>query len=222
MKTLYVISIAAITLGVSPADPPRASVTKEAADISEAAREEKKPDALFRVDFAEIDGGLPDLEIPALSTGMRTRVVDVRVSPGRAEVALQVDELGIAYYDYKLENGKWILKGTKNICALSGALALALAQVDILEGGRVEVAYRGESSGRRASSWADELLSKENRGEAGLLKEEYKLQDGQFVLRGDPVRLRPSVVPNARESEEHNPKAQHPTDGAAEPEKPEE
>jgi hypothetical protein len=221
MKTeLITYAFAASLTAVLLAEPAPLKVTKQPVQKDQVDGELHKPDAAFRIRPENENPSIPELSIPTYTT-MRSRVVDIRQSESRMEVAIQVDELGIAYYDYKLENGKWILKGTKNVCALSGALAQALAQVDILDDGRVEVAYRSESLDRRSSSWADELLSKENQGKAGLMKEEYKLKDGQFVLSGEPVRLRPAVPVNAQNSEEQN-KAQHPTDGTPVPEKPKE
>jgi hypothetical protein len=179
-----------------------------------------KPDAEFKIRITNENVSIPELTIPTYSTGRR-RVADVRQSQGRMEVAIQVDELGIDYYDYRLNGGEWELKEQKRICTLNGVLALNLAQVDILEEGTIEVAYRSESLGRRSSSWADELLSKDNQGKAELMKEAYKLMDGKFVLSGAPVRLRPAVPVNAQNSKEQN-KAQHPTDGTPVPEKPKE
>jgi hypothetical protein len=201
------------------AEPPPIKVTKELLQTKQVAGEPMKPDVEFRIRNANENSSTPVLTIPAYST-MRSRVVDVRQSQNRIEVAIQVDELGIAYHDYKLENDKWILKNTKNICSLSGALALALAQVDILEDGHIEVAYRDESSDRHSSSWADELLSKENRGNAGLMKEVYKLKDGQYALTSAPVRLRPLAEANTQNSKQQ--KTQNPTDGTPAPEKPKE
>ena len=179
-----------------------------------------KPDAAFRIQSKNDNPSIPELSIPTYST-MRSRVVDIRQSKGRMEVAIQVDELGIDYYDYRLNDGAWVLSEKKRVCSLNGVLALNLAQVDLLEEGVVKVAYRDESSGGRASSWANELLTKENREKSGLLREEYKLQNGQFTLSSDPVRFRPEVAANTQKTEEQN-KAQHPTDGAAESEKPKE
>jgi len=221
MKQEYFLFTAALILGTSNAEEPKASVIKEAVELSQADKSEGKPDAFFRVKFAPSEPQLQDLKIPTFSHGMRTRIVDIRVSADRAEVAVQLDEFEINYMDYKFNDGKWSLQQKKQVCTLSGSLALKLAQVDILGDGLVEVSYRDGYSVGRPSSWVDELLTKQNQGKEGLMKERYKLQGGQFVLTGDPVRLRPTVAANTQKSEEQN-NAQHPTDGAAEPEKPKE
>lgn len=204
MKTKYItFAVAACMNPILLAEPPPIKVTKERLQTKQVEGEPMKPDAEFKIRNTKENSSTPELSIPTYSTGRR-RVVDVRQSQGRMEVAIQVDELGIDYYDYRLNGGEWELKGQKRICTLDGVLALNLAQVDILEEGIIEVAYRGESLGRRSSSWADELLSKENQGKAGLMKEAYKLKDGQFVLSGEPVRLRPAVPANTQNSEEQN------------------
>ena len=43
------------------------------------------------------------------------RIVDVRVSENRIEVAIQLDELGIDYSDYKFADGKWVLQEQKRV-----------------------------------------------------------------------------------------------------------
>jgi hypothetical protein len=221
MKTKFIIFVFAASMNtILLADPPPFRVTKERIQTKQVEGEMMKPDAEFRIQPTNDNADIPELAIPTYSTGRR-RIVDVRHSQGRMEVAIQVDELGIDYYDYRLNDGHWTLEKQRRICSLNGMLALKLAQVDIVEDGLVQVTYRDESSDGRASSWADELLTKENRGKAGLMKEEYKLKDGQFTLSGDPVRLRPAVAANTQKSEEQN-EAQHPTDEAAEPEKPKE
>lgn len=204
MKTRFIAyAVAASMNAILLAEPPPIQITKERIQTKQVDGELMKPDAAFRIRNANKNSSTPELSIPAYST-MRSRVVDVRQSQNRMEVAIQVDELGIDYYDYRLKGGQWVLNGQKRICSLNGVLALNLAQVDILAGDVVEVAYRDESSGGRDSSWADELLTKENRGKAGLLREEYKLKDGQFVLSGAPVRLRPAVTSNSQNPKEQN------------------
>lgn len=221
MKTKLITYVAAASLStVLLAEPTPLKVTKEPVQANQVDGELMKPDAAFRIQSENDNPSIPELSIPAYST-MRSRVVDIRQSQNRMEVAIQVDELGIDYYDYRLNDGAWVLSEKKRVCSLNGVLALNLAQVDLLEEGVVKVAYRDGSSGGRASSWANELLTKENREKSGLLREEYKFQNGQFTLSSDPVRFRPEVAANTQKTEEQN-KAQHPTDGAVEPEKPKE
>lgn len=99
-------------------------------------------DAEFRIKAADADPPVPELHIPTYSSSrVRTRVVDVRLSHNRMEVAIQEDEFGIGYFDYRLDGGGWVPGEAKHICSLSGPLSLALAQVDILEGEIVEVKY---------------------------------------------------------------------------------
>ena len=221
MKTKIVVFIVAASMNtILLGEPPPFRVTKERVHVEQIAGEPKRPDAEFRIQPTNENADDPALAIPTHSTGRR-RVVDVRQSKGRMEVAIQVDEFGIDYYEYGLNDGAWVLKAQKRICSLNGVLALKLAQVDLLENGHVEISYHDGPSAGRASSWESELLSKENHNKAGLLKEEYRLQNGQFVLSSEPVHLRPEVAANTQKSEEQN-KAQHPTDGAAESETPKE
>lgn len=221
MRTQVILFFFAASMNaILLAEPPPFRVTKERIQTKQVEGEMMKPDAEFRIQPTSENADIPELVIPTYSTGRR-RVVDVRQSQNRMEVAIQIDELGIDYYDYRLNGGSWVLNEQKRICSLNGVLALNLAQVDLLEDGRVEILYRDGSSGGRATPWNDELLSKQNQGKEGLMKEKYKLQDGQFALTDDPVRLRPAVAANTQKSEEQN-KAQHPTGGAAEPEKPKE
>jgi hypothetical protein len=218
MKIKIIIPILIFANGFSSAAEPKITVTKEKiAQPMAAAGDQRKPDAVFRIRSTEMNAKQPDLEIPTFSSGMRTRVADVRVSENQIEVAMQVDELGIAYFDYRLDNGKWILTKSKNICKLSGPLALALVQVDILKDGSVDVKYR-DGVKERQSSWNDELIDKVERGASGLMSEHYQLSENQFNLIGEPVRLRQATASNTQKSEEQ--KAQHPKDGASVPDKP--
>lgn len=221
MRTRIIVLVTAMSMsGILFAEPPQFRVMKEKRSKNQTAGEMKGPDAEFIIRPTKEEATIPELVIPTYSTGRR-RVVDVRSSKGRMEVAIQLDELGVDYYDYRLNDGQWNLHEQRRVCSLNGLLALSLAQVDILENGLVEVTFIDGPSGGRASSWDDELLSKQNRGKTGLLKEQYILRNEQFTLSGDPVRLRPSDASNAQKSKEQN-KAQHPTDGAPLPEKPKE
>jgi hypothetical protein len=160
-----------------------------------------KHDAEFRVTSIPSNSALPVLVIPTYSSGRR-RVVDVHYSKDRIEVAIQVDELGIDYSDYKLADRVWTLQSKKRVCTLNGALALALAQVDILDGGVVEIKYHDESSIARKSSWNDELINKDHKPNQKLNSERYTLKEGEFRLVGAPAKLRPkSDVPHKIEEQ---------------------
>jgi hypothetical protein len=222
MKTkIFALVIMTCIHGLSLSEEPLIRVTKEKLPSSgNSAPVARKPDAEFRIKSLDANLAIPDLTIPAYSYGMRTRIVDARVSKKRMEIAIQLDELGIDYYDYKLEEGRWVLQSKKRVCSLSGALALALAQVDICEGGVVEMKYREGRSVIRKSSWDNELINKDHKANDKLLSERYALKEGGFRLAGKPVRLRPNTD-ISQTTEEQN-KAQHPTDGTVEQEKPEE
>lgn len=221
MKTKIVTAIILAGMhNLSFSEEPKFRITKDKLVHPEiSATDNKKPDAEFRIQAVQPNQMIPDLVIPTYSTGRR-RVVDLRASEERMEVAIQIDELGIGYFDYRLESGKWILKNTKSVCSLSGALALALAQVDIREGGVVEVKYHEGTSVRGKSSWDKELIMKDHNNNDKLLSERYTLREDGFRLAGEPVRLRPKVDVSKIHEEQN--KAQHPTDGAPEPEKPKE
>ena len=140
-----------------------------------------RPDSIFRV--ARVPGAekAPDLIIPTYST-MRSRVADVRVSQGRMEVAIQLDELGIDYYDYRRTTGDWVLQDEKRVCALNGRLSMVIAQVDIAEDG-VKVSFHSKSVPRQTASWDSELFEKPHRNSLGQLKtSRYILKEGNFVL----------------------------------------
>jgi len=194
MKTkILTIVILTCMHGFSFSEEPIFRVTKEKlARPENTVPDTSKPDAEFRIKLIKPNKMTPDLVIPTYSTGRR-RVVDFRVSQERMEVAIQLDELGIDYYDYKLVDEKWLLQSQKRICSLSGARALALAQVDIREGGVVEIRYREGTSERRKSTWNDELINKDHKQNEKLLLERYDLKPSGFVLVGEPVRLRPNV-----------------------------
>lgn len=218
MKRKTILTILVLANGFASAVEPKITVTKEKlAQPMAAESDQRKPDAVFRIRSAEIPATHPELEIPTFSYGMRTRIADVRVSENRIEVAIQLDEFGIDYMDYKLVEDQWTLQSKRRVCSLNGALALALAQVDILEDGLIDVKYR-DGVRARQSSWNDELIGKEEREAVGLMSERYQLRDNKFNMIGEPTRLRPAIASNTQKSEEQN-KAQHPTDGAPVPEK---
>jgi hypothetical protein len=208
MKTNTIINlILAYVTGICLAQEAKFSVTKEKLPRADGFVENGgQPDAEFRIKMLDADQSLPDLTIPAYSYGSRTRIVDVRTSQKSAAIAIQDDEFGIDYYDYLLANGRWILQHKKRVCELSGALALSLAQVDILEGGAVEIKYHhlGQSDLGK-SGWEQELIKKDHKGKDKLLVERYELKDGAFVLVGGPARgLRPQVQKDPTPQEKRN------------------
>jgi hypothetical protein len=193
MKRKTILTILILANGFASAVEPKITVTKEKlAQPIAAESDPKKPDAVFRIRSAEIPGTHPELEIPTFSYGMRTRVADVHVSENRIEVAIQLDEFGIDYMDYKLVEGQWALQSKRRVCSLNGALALALAQVDIRDGGVVEVKYHEGVSDSKNTSWDNELTNKNHLANRTLLSEHYTLNEGKFALVGEPARLRPA------------------------------
>jgi hypothetical protein len=192
MRTkLFTSAILICMNATSFAEEPTFRITKEKVMRHDGiVIDASKHDAEFRVTAIQSNSAIPDLAIPTYSSGRR-RVVDVRYSKDRIEVAIQVDELGIDYSDYKLVDGVWTLQNKKRVCTLSGALALALAQVDIHEGGVVEIKYHPEGSVARKSSWNDELVNKDHKSNENLNSERFTLKSGEFGLVGDPAKLRP-------------------------------
>lgn len=166
-------------------------VTKEKMKNAEkSALEQNLPDEKFRIKVIEPKSATPDLIIPTYSS-VRIRIADTSISLNRVEIAIQIDEFRIEYSDYRLLNGKWDLKVRKSVCELSGSLAMALAQVEIHEGGIVEVKYHEVISNKRVLSWDNELIQKNHNDNDKLLSERYILKDGEFQLIGKSVRLRP-------------------------------
>jgi hypothetical protein len=219
MKTNTIINIilAGLTC-MSLAQDPKFSVTM--AKLSKTDGSVKKngqPDAELRIKTLDVNLPLPDLTIPAYTT-VGTRIADARASQNRMEVAIQLDEFRIDYYDYILEQGKWIQQSKKLICHLNGAFALALAQVDILGGGVVEVRCHDRGSYERSKSgWEQELIRKDYRGKDKLLVERYELKGGECVLVGKPARgLRPQAVESPIPQGKQNNKGE---DGEAEPDR---
>jgi hypothetical protein len=177
---------------------------------------QKAPDAEFRIKSIPPGKTLPDLVIPTYST-FCSRVVDVRYSNNRVEVVVQNDEFGMNYSDYKLVGEEWVLQGQKSVCSLNGNLALKLAQVNILEGGIVEVKYHEESSVSGKSGWNNELINKDHKHNEKLLSERYALKKDGFVIDGEPVRLRPKTDKPKAVQEPQKP--QPPAGGETVPEK---
>lgn len=172
---------------LSFSEEPISHITKKMLPLQEdAAPDTGKPDAEFRIKVDQTNGKIPDLTIPTYSYGMKTRIVDTRLSKDRIEVAVQNDELSIDYLDYNLVDGKWVVKSQKSVSALNGPRALALAQVDILEGGIVEVKYSNGFIGSSQTGWDNALISKIHKHDENMQTERYVQEGGNFILVGKP------------------------------------
>jgi hypothetical protein len=196
-------------------------ITKEKLQVPENyVRSTGKPDSIFRLTRVPGAEKAPDLIIPFYST-VRSRVADVRVSQGRMEVAIQDDEFGIDYYDYRRTTGDWVMQDKKRVCALNGHLSGRIAQVDIAEDG-VKVSFHSKWVPRQTASWDSELFEKPHRNSLEQLKtSRYILGDGNFVLadqgNGSPSQsgdVAPPAASNTQKEpglQDGEPSVEHPT-----------
>lgn len=188
---LIVSTLLIITSGLSLSKEPSVLVTKQKIqNLEKSALKKNLPDEEFRIKVMGFKSEVPDLIIPTYST-VNVRIAATSLSLNQIEVVIQMDEFRLDYSDYRLVDGKWILKIQKRVCSLNGSLAMALAQVDIHEGGIVEIKYHEGISSKRILSWDKELIQKDHKENDKLLSERYLLKDGEFQLLGKSVRLRP-------------------------------
>lgn len=199
-NTAFLIILIVTTHGQEP----KISVLKQKTDsIVDTKTGVEKYNAEFRVSIQSSKNETPELIIPTVST-MLTRVVACRGTKDRIEIAIQVDEFGIGYFDYRLVGGMWILKSTRNVCALNGQIAPRLAQVEILDEGIIDVKLHKDGSKLGKSGWEKELLMKDHKEEKDLLVERYALQNGVFSLVGEASKYRPRPDTKTKENHEQN------------------
>jgi len=163
-------------------------------------KNDARPKKEIMLSFPDNKSGLPSVSITEFG---RTRFAAIKHDDKRLELIIQFDEFSLDYYDYKLEAGKWVLKSKKLVCSLNGALSLALAQVDILEGGAIEIKYHEVGSVARKSSWSDELINKDHKTNEKMNSERYTPKEGGFELVGVPAKLRPRSDSNPKTEEQN-------------------
>jgi hypothetical protein len=194
MKNILAIIILLHPLILKAEESEKYKVERVEASQKDGARPIKE----IMLSFPDNKSGLPSVSITEFG---RTRFAAIKHDDKRLEVIIQFDEFSLDYYDYILDAGKWVLKSQKVVCKLNGALSLALAQVDILEGGAVEIKYHEVGSVARKSSWSDELINKDHKPNEKMNSERYTLKEGGFELVGVPAKLRPRSDSNPKTEE---------------------